>query len=373
MSKRYIGGFISTSPPTAYTNSVTPGVWTLEEQIQKVYGNNWQFYPPGGFFQADVLLVGGGGGGGSFTASATAYFGGGGGGGGVVYISGLQSLTTNTYTVSVGSGGAAGPTSLPGSNGGNSTITGYFYLVGNYSLTAKGGGGGGSSVTNNASSGGANGGGGGAYMTFASPNYTMANYSGQTGSQIGTNSTTSFPTLIEYGSNSGATAGRYSTTATSINAYIYSGAGGGATSGPLNNQFLATGISVAPIQGGTGFSSTIAGTLTYYGTGASSVAFKVNGIVTTVGVPSANGSSLGSVGTYGSGAGGCGGAYNGSVQYLAQSGQPGTVIIKYLQTTANITFTGATVTQSSPYTIAQYYANGSFTINEIFPYMNPQF
>ena len=40
MSTRYIGGFISASPPTAYTNSVTPGVWTLEEQIQKVYENN---------------------------------------------------------------------------------------------------------------------------------------------------------------------------------------------------------------------------------------------------------------------------------------------------------------------------------------------
>ena len=64
MSKRYIGGFISTSPPTAYTNSVTPGVWTLEEQIQRVYGNNWQFYPPGGFFQIDFLMAGGGGGGG---------------------------------------------------------------------------------------------------------------------------------------------------------------------------------------------------------------------------------------------------------------------------------------------------------------------
>lgn len=371
MSKRYVGGFISTSPPTAYTNSVTPGVWTLEEQIQKVYGNNWQFYPPGGFFQADVLIVAGGGGGGGAASSSLVYLGGSGGGGGVVYISALQSLTKNTYSVSVGAGGLQSTNiSLPGTNGDDSYITGYFYNVGNYTIRARGGSGG-SSASGSAGSAGGSGGGGGAYMTVSGSTYYMTTTSASTTNQSGTNSTSYFPTLMEYGIN-GNNSGKWSTSGTLTQSYIYSGAGGGATSQGLDQVI---GSVTVPIIGGQGFLSTIAGTTTYYGTGASSAFYRPGGTPsgTTYAQASANGSSAS---TFAQATTGAGGAGQFSTAFSPKPGASGTVIIKYLQTTANITFSGATVVQSSPYTIAKFVNAGSsmsFTINDIYPYVNQQF
>lgn len=80
---------------------------------------------------AEILLVGGGGGGGS-------QVGGGGGAGGLLYSSEYGLNKSSTYSVTIGSGGAGGPTqqssSRPGSYGGNSVFG---------TLTAFGGGGGG--------------------------------------------------------------------------------------------------------------------------------------------------------------------------------------------------------------------------------------
>jgi hypothetical protein len=104
---------------------------------------------PTGVNQVEVLVVAGGGGGGS-------RFGGGGGGGGVIYDSAYPVTPGTSYTITVGAGGAPGPSnSTRGSNGGNSIFA---------TLTASGGGGGAaeSQTANNGGSGG-----GGSYASGA--------------------------------------------------------------------------------------------------------------------------------------------------------------------------------------------------------------
>lgn len=73
----------------------------------------------------EYLVVGGGGGGGS-------DMGGGGGGGG--YLAGFTTLSSGTYLVTVGAGGAGAPAGIsqpPGSNGGDSAIQTYASGIGN--------------------------------------------------------------------------------------------------------------------------------------------------------------------------------------------------------------------------------------------------
>ena len=96
----------------------------------------------------DALIVAGGGGGGSY----------GGGGAGGFRTKASQSVTAQTYTVTVGAGGAAGPnsgTSRFGLDGGDSSVFGV--------TSTGGGGGGGNSYTSPDNSGrdGGSGGGGG--------------------------------------------------------------------------------------------------------------------------------------------------------------------------------------------------------------------
>jgi hypothetical protein len=97
----------------------------------------------GGALTADVLVVAGGGGGGA----ANGGDGGGGGAGGMIVSSGF-SVSSGTYSVTVGGGGAGSTSGAAGSNGANSVFS---------SLTAIGGGGGGSGYTaaNSGGSGGA--------------------------------------------------------------------------------------------------------------------------------------------------------------------------------------------------------------------------
>lgn len=92
--------------------------------------------------EVEYLIVAGGGGGGGRS-------GGGGGAGGV--ITGTTTLTSTSYTITVGSGGAGGGgTGVNGSNGSNSSA---------FNLTALGGGGGGSDGNNSGANGGSGGGG----------------------------------------------------------------------------------------------------------------------------------------------------------------------------------------------------------------------
>jgi hypothetical protein len=90
----------------------------------------------------DYLVVAGGGGGGPL--------GGGGGAGG--YLTGSQTLTSGTYTVTIGAGANGGASATRGSNGGNTTALG---------LTAVGGGGGGAHQSGSTSIAGSSGGSGG--------------------------------------------------------------------------------------------------------------------------------------------------------------------------------------------------------------------
>jgi hypothetical protein len=87
----------------------------------------------------EYLIVGGGGGGGNDVAS-------GGGAGGVIAGSSTTLLNSGSYSISIGSGGTAGPTAgTTGSNGGDTSALG---------LTAIGGGGGGGPAGGDGGSGG---------------------------------------------------------------------------------------------------------------------------------------------------------------------------------------------------------------------------
>ena len=103
--------------------------------------------------ECDVLVVAGGGGGsGGFGSGG--YGGGGGGAGGVVMN--RVTLTDGTqYTVTIGDGGTAGPTSAPGGDGGNST-----FGPGSPLPFSGTGGGGGVADRNPVNPGGSGGGGG---------------------------------------------------------------------------------------------------------------------------------------------------------------------------------------------------------------------
>jgi len=111
-------------------------------------------------FVAEYLIVGGGGGGGSAM--------GGGGGAGQFIESSVNTVTAQSYTVTVGNGGAGGGTyGANGADGGDSSV---------FSITAVGGGGGGG-VQSAGRSGGSGGGGGGGGNT-ASGTATAGNNGG---------------------------------------------------------------------------------------------------------------------------------------------------------------------------------------------------
>ncbi|GAB3657365.1 hypothetical protein GCM10028791_29840 [Echinicola sediminis] len=115
------------------------------------------FTMPMGFDDAEVLIVAGGGGGGYGTGA------GGGGAGGVVYVASMNLTEGQSYSVTVGQGGAGGTSNIirdySGRNGGASVFN---------SQTAIGGGGGGSGEEGLLFRTGKNGGSGGGSGTDAS-------------------------------------------------------------------------------------------------------------------------------------------------------------------------------------------------------------
>lgn len=120
------GGSITTSGSYRYHTFTSSGTLSV---------------PSGFSASADYMVVAGGGGGGG-------TYGGGGGAGGVVSSS--LTLSSGSYSASIGAGGSGGSTNNNGVNGSNSSFTG--------ATTAIGGGGGGEDDTN-ANSGGSGGGG----------------------------------------------------------------------------------------------------------------------------------------------------------------------------------------------------------------------
>jgi hypothetical protein len=167
-------GNYSPNPPSASaTIAVQQGIATLANVPDvagrialssaagfKYYASSGSYTPPSGATSLLVMLAGGGGGGGSGYGN-TGGIGGGGGGGGATTILVIPS-PSGSYTVTVGAGGAGATiASSPGSNGGNSAISGTNTPAGAVANGGKGGSGG-------SSSGSAAGGAGGAAAGMAS-------------------------------------------------------------------------------------------------------------------------------------------------------------------------------------------------------------
>jgi hypothetical protein len=249
----------------------------------------------------DYLVVGGGGGGG--------FDGAGGGGGGQVNMGSL-SLSSGTYAVTIGNGGAnATSYGTQAGNGGSSTLSLPTPIV------SIGGGGGGSKGANGAS--GANGGGGG-----------HSNFAGAAGAVGGF-----------AGGNANGDGG---------------GGGGGAGSAGITGG--------GGRNGGSGVSSSISGNTTYYGGGGGGGSYGNSG--TGIGGVGGGGqgglgnSPIATVGTPNTGGGG-GGA--GEAQSNpGRSGGSGVVIVRYLGSPSG---TGGTITQVGGYTIHTFNSNGSFAYN----------
>lgn len=165
-------------PPTGTTaqRPANPQVgmsrWNSDTGAYEVWtGTEWKQLASG-VYTIDFLLVAGGGSGG-YGGGTGAY--GGGGAGGVIYTTGYGGITPgNSYTITVGSGGATATGAYESNNGANSTAFGQTAIGGGGGTAKSGGSGGGanngygsgtSGQGNNGaglSSGGAGGGGGGA-------------------------------------------------------------------------------------------------------------------------------------------------------------------------------------------------------------------
>lgn len=262
----------STCAPSSSTN----GSYTF---VSFTTVTTCNFQMPSGVNSIDLLVVGGGGSGG--------YDGGGGGGAGGVIIKSNYSVTSgNTYSITVGSGGAAVNVA---SRAGNSGNTSSFDVV-----SAAGGGGGGDSGVSGAS--GASGGGGG-------------NSSGGAGS--GTYASDGDATT--YGNNGGA---GYSTA-------TYGGGGGGA------NGAGSAGTSSQAGAGGSGIQWT--DNSTYYGGGGSGGSWTGTSSATANGGGGTGGHNnvAGTNGSANTGGGGGGGGGGGNPYSYAGSGGSGIVIIRY--------------------------------------------
>ena len=265
------------------------------------------------FVSASYLVVAGGGGTGQ-----------GGGGAGGLLTSTVTLSTPNTYTVTVGAGGAAGTNIAAAVNGSNSVLSG----TGLTTITATGGGAGGifangSTGANNGVSGGSGGGGGGA----------------DTGSTGGTGAA---------GTSGQGFAGGNGSSLNTISA----GGGGGGGGAVGTNAVTSTGGS-----GGVGATSSISGTSTYYagggsGGGSVSVAGGLGG--GGAGSPS---NTIGNPGTANTGGGG-GGAGNTTGGLAGGAGGSGIIIISYAGSQA---FNGGLVTSSGGNTIHTFLASGVLT------------
>jgi hypothetical protein len=249
----------------------------------------------------DYLVVGGGGGGG--------FDGAGGGGGGQVKM-GSTPLSSGTFAVTIGNGGANGTSfGSQGANGGTTTLSLPTPIV------SIGGGGAGSKGANGAT--GANGGGGG-----------HSNYAGAAGAVGGF-----------AGGNANGDGG--------------GGGGGAGTAGASGS---------AGRNGGDGVLSSISGSATYYGGGGGGGSYGNSGI----GLGGLGGGGRGGLGfsplatagaaNTGGGGGGAGEAQSNPGKY----GGSGVVIVKYAGAQNG---TGGVITSVGGYTIHTFNANGSFVFN----------
>jgi len=187
-TKHFTANVISATkvvPDGNYSTSAASGVWTLDEQLDLVKGDNWPnaaniapgqneytsfgnytFVAPAGYTSISVVCIGAGGGGGNRSVAT----GGGGGGGELRYKNNVSVTAGDSYTVVVGRAYQTAGTNN-GSDGGASTFNSSTCVAnggkgGLYSNTGGGqtgtGGDGGSGGTGD---GGGNGGDGGTVTT----------------------------------------------------------------------------------------------------------------------------------------------------------------------------------------------------------------
>ena len=271
---RYKGNF----PITGNDTITTSGGYTIH-----TFTGAGTLTVSGGSATCDILVVGGGGG-------ASLGTSGGGGGGGYTYMT-SQTLTSGSWNVTVGAGGAG--SSAQGQKGGTSSFSGI------YGAIADGGGYGGGA-------GGSGGSGGG-----ASP---LNN--GGLASGIGTGNA---------GGNAQNTGGGYAGSG---------GGGAGAAGGSTPNNTTGG-------AGGTGLQNSITGTAVYYaggggggtnsGTAGAGTAATGGGGAGTVG----NGNGIN--GTPNTGGGGGGTGYISPTSGAGGSGGSGVVILRYLTASTTIT------------------------------------
>ena len=264
-----------------------PVTKSIVETFTTVGTTSWT--APTGVTNVEVLVVAGGGSGTTFNPN-NFYGGGGGGAGGLLYNNAYTVIPGNSYTVTVGAGGAVKTTSGAGNDGGNSVFD---------NLTAIGGGGAGRLET--AGRSGGSGGGAGGHASIAG---LKAGGSGTPGQGF------------EGGSQTG-------------NQLQSGGGGGGAGQKGTNNQYDIGG------GGGNGLNFSISGSPTWYAGGGG------GGATSTSHLPGAAGLGGGGLGgnssqiygydgVNGTG-GGAGGHTGGSSTALNTSakGGDGIVIIRY--------------------------------------------
>lgn len=269
--------YVITAP--SLITSATGGTITTDGDYKvHTFTSNANFVVVTGSGNVQYLIVGGGGGGGDGIA--------GGGGAGDV-LTGTDSLSTGTFAVVVGAGGAnAANASSKGSNGAASTWN---------SHSAAGGGGAASFVAQTGLSGGSGGGASG---------YSTANNGG---AGVGAN-------VFAGGNNDGSSQG--------------GGAGGGGASAVGANNSLKNGGA-----GGAGLASSITGASVTYAGGGGGGASGVNGGTAGAGGSGGGGagsatSTIATAGTANTGGGGGGGGYDGAIGSGGDGGS-GVVILRY--------------------------------------------
>ena len=258
---------------------------TGDYRVHTFTSSSTNFVVPSGFSAtADYVIVAGGGSGGN-TKAGTYENGGGGGAGGM--RTGNQSISAQTYTITVGAGGAI-PAGNGQTQGGNSSALG---------LTATGGGGG----STRDSQANINGGSGGGACNFNpnTTNGTGVSGQGNNGGTAGTNASTNGGSAG--GGGKGAVGGSTSGTSTTTGA---NGGAGGSTSIRGTSETFAGGGGGGGGTGGSGGSG---------GGGAAGSSGSING---SNAIPST----------------GSGGGGNFAESGNAGNGGSGIVIIRYKKT-----------------------------------------
>ena len=286
---------------------------------------------------AEVLVISGGGGGGGGGASSPQLNhgrGGGGGAGGILYYSSQTLAIDNSYSVTVGAGGARGFSSglggtFYGSNGGNSQFG---------SLTASlggGGGGAGNGSSFSSSNNGRSGGSGGGAATFNGAGSAGTGTVGQ-----GNNGGSAVEAAPQYGAGGGGGAGGAGGNGTST-----AGGAGGVGTSTYSSWGLAT---------STGHN--VSGTV-YYAGGGGGAAYADNSLS---GAGGNGGGGSGRTGAIGNSAstntgGGGGGSVDG---YAGGYGGSGIVIVRYQSATQKC-FGGNSTVNSNGYWYHVFTSSGT--------------